>query len=159
MDRKGISPVIATVIIVAVTIAVSIAVAYWMGGLASFFTRFEKIEIGAAYAAWGGEGGDDLVITLSEVKNTGSADATITSILINGKLIEDYGLGITSSPSTPKLILAGGKLDNTYNGKLTITVPDVKTTPEKPPFTSGTTLSVTLHTASGRDYPVNVAVP
>ncbi|MGQ9461354.1 MAG: archaellin/type IV pilin N-terminal domain-containing protein, partial [Candidatus Bathyarchaeaceae archaeon] len=44
MDRRGISPVIATVIIVAVTIAVSIAVAYWMGGLASFFTRFEKIE-------------------------------------------------------------------------------------------------------------------
>jgi flagellin-like protein len=57
MDRRGISPVIATVIIVAVTIAVSIAVAYWMGGLASFFTRFEKIEIGSAYATYDSDAG------------------------------------------------------------------------------------------------------
>ena len=43
-SRKGISPVIATVILVAVAITVSVSVAYWMGGISSLYTRLEKIE-------------------------------------------------------------------------------------------------------------------
>ncbi|MEM3194444.1 MAG: archaellin/type IV pilin N-terminal domain-containing protein, partial [Candidatus Bathyarchaeia archaeon] len=49
-DRRGISPVVATVILVAVTIVVAVAVAYWMGGLTAIYTRFEKLEITSAYA-------------------------------------------------------------------------------------------------------------
>jgi len=45
VNRKGISPVIATVIIVAVTITVAIAISFWMGGIAGLYTRFEKLEI------------------------------------------------------------------------------------------------------------------
>ena len=158
MDRRGISPVIATVIIVAVTIAVSIAVAYWMGGLASFFTRFEKIEIGSAYASLNGTSG--FVIKLSSIKNTGSADATITSVLVNGKLTSDY----TSPTITVKYKDSGSETDFPATGipltsgssisYITLTVASGTA-----PFTSGTTLSVTLHTASGKDYPVNVALP
>jgi flagellin-like protein len=152
MDRRGISPVIATVIIVAVTIAVSIAVAYWMGGLASFFTRFEKIEIGTAYAT--GTETTGFTIKLSEIKNTGSADATVTAVHINGKLTSEWS-GITITPSPPQSIVSGGKLGT--DGTMTITIPTSLS--GKAPFTSGTTLSVTLHTASGKDYPVNVALP
>ncbi|MGC9096928.1 MAG: archaellin/type IV pilin N-terminal domain-containing protein, partial [Infirmifilum sp.] len=48
--RKGISPVIATVIIVAVTIAVAIAVAFWMTGIIGLFTgSVEKLEIVSLY--------------------------------------------------------------------------------------------------------------
>ena len=43
--RKGISPVIATVVLVAVTITVVIGVAYWLGGISSQYTSFEKVEI------------------------------------------------------------------------------------------------------------------
>lgn len=87
-DRKAISPVIATIIIVAVAIVMSIAVAYWMMGLTTTFTRYEKLEYTAAYVVptevhvnsdkinvWN--------VTL-KLKNTGTAVATINDILING---------------------------------------------------------------------------
>ncbi|RLF08230.1 MAG: hypothetical protein DRJ64_01405, partial [Thermoprotei archaeon] len=45
MNNKGISPVIATVIIVAVAIAISIAVAFWMTGIVGLFTGFEQVQI------------------------------------------------------------------------------------------------------------------
>jgi len=144
-NKKGISPVIATVIIVAVTIAVSIAVAYWMGGLTTYFTRFEKIEIGSAYAS---VNGTDYDIKLNTVKNTGSADASITAIYINGKLPTDF----TPNPTMPTLpipIVSGAQKD----------LITIKAAIGTPPFTAGTTLSITIHTASGKDYPVSVALP
>ncbi|MEM2812119.1 MAG: archaellin/type IV pilin N-terminal domain-containing protein, partial [Candidatus Bathyarchaeia archaeon] len=49
-NQKAVSPVIATIIIVAVAIVMSIAVAYWMLGLATTFTRYEKLEFISAYA-------------------------------------------------------------------------------------------------------------
>ncbi|MCJ7771405.1 DUF4352 domain-containing protein, partial [Candidatus Bathyarchaeota archaeon] len=52
-SRKGISPVIATVILVAVAITVSVSVAYWMGGISSLYTRLEKIEVQSAVATKG----------------------------------------------------------------------------------------------------------
>ena len=75
-SRKGISPVIATVILVAVAITVSVSVAYWMGGISSLYTRLEKIEIQSIVATKGVAG--NYTITLA-AKNTGSADATIVS--------------------------------------------------------------------------------
>ena len=45
LARKGISPVIATVIIVAVAIAISIAVAGWLMGLWSGFGQTESLKI------------------------------------------------------------------------------------------------------------------
>jgi len=45
LNRRGISPVIATIIIVAVAIAIAIAVAFWVVGIAGLFTRFEKLEL------------------------------------------------------------------------------------------------------------------
>lgn len=149
MDRRGISPVIATVIIVAVTIAVSIAVAYWMGGLASFFTRFEKIEIGTAYATGSESSGFEIILT--PIKNTGSADASITDVYINGKLLSTWS-GISVNVTLPASVVAGGKIN-----VMKISVPSSLS--GTAPFTSGTTLSITLHTASGKDYPVNVALP
>ncbi len=47
-NRKAISPVIATVILVAVAITVAIAVSYWMSGITSSYTKFEKVEIETA---------------------------------------------------------------------------------------------------------------
>ncbi|MBS7653197.1 type IV pilin, partial [Candidatus Bathyarchaeota archaeon] len=48
-DRRGVSPVIATIIIVAIAIVMALAVAYWMLGLGGAFTRFEKLEFQSAY--------------------------------------------------------------------------------------------------------------
>jgi len=50
LNKRGISPVIATIIIVAVAIAIAIAVAFWVVGIAGLFTRYEKLEISYIYA-------------------------------------------------------------------------------------------------------------
>ncbi len=50
------SPVIATVILVAVAITVAVAVAYWMGGIASQYTKFEKVEIQTGVCTWNKSG-------------------------------------------------------------------------------------------------------
>ncbi|RLF19674.1 MAG: DUF4352 domain-containing protein, partial [Thermoprotei archaeon] len=73
--RKGISPVIATVIIVSVAIAISVAVAFWMTGITGLFTRHERIEITNAYAEWN-ETADCWLVVL-QLRNSGSDDATI----------------------------------------------------------------------------------
>ena len=75
-ERKAISPVIATVILVAVAITVAVGVSYWMGGISSQYTQFEKVEIQTGYATYD-SGTENWNITLV-IKNSGSADATIT---------------------------------------------------------------------------------
>ena len=56
INKKGISPVIATVIIVSVAIAIAVAVAFWMTGITGLFTRYEKVEVTNAYADWDSSG-------------------------------------------------------------------------------------------------------
>jgi len=81
--RKGISPVIATVIIVAVTIAVAIAVAFWMTGLIGLFTgAVEKLEIVSATATALQQGGGWQITVIAS--NTGTTQTTIDTIFING---------------------------------------------------------------------------
>jgi flagellin-like protein len=144
-SRKGISPVIATVILVAVAITVSVSVAYWMGGISSLYTRLEKIEIQSIVAVKGVAG--NYTITLA-VKNTGSADATIDSVFINGKPLSQFS-GVTSN-------LAVGGTSCIAGGSATVRV-NVPANAGAP-FTVGTTLEVKLHTAAGKDYPQMVTL-
>ncbi len=81
--RKGISPVIATVIIVAVAIAIAVAVAFWITGIVGLYTRYEKLEIINAYADWNDTDGTWIIVL--QVRNAGSSDATIDEIFINGR--------------------------------------------------------------------------
>ncbi|MGQ9781957.1 MAG: hypothetical protein ACUVQ8_06895, partial [Nitrososphaeria archaeon] len=92
------------------------------------FTRFKKLEITSAYAT------STAVIVLN-VKNTGSADATITDIFINGKPLEDVNGGTVS----------GGVLPSLSSGDST----SITLTFTEGGFTSGVTVDVKVHTASG----------
>ncbi|MGC8836292.1 MAG: archaellin/type IV pilin N-terminal domain-containing protein, partial [Infirmifilum sp.] len=88
--RKGISPVIATVIIVAVTIAVAIAVAFWMTGIIGLFTgSVEKLEIISLYAQRNQNQNGWIVYI--RVKNTGTTPTSIDEIFINGVPHTDWG--------------------------------------------------------------------
>ncbi|MEM2307117.1 MAG: archaellin/type IV pilin N-terminal domain-containing protein [Candidatus Bathyarchaeia archaeon] len=143
-DRRGISPVVATVILVAVTIVVAVAVAYWMGGLTAIYTRFEKLEITAAYAE---QKNGNYAITLN-IKNSGSADATIDSILLNGKPPSEYlGKIINISPSLPLLVRVGNSTSITIEVEANA------------PFTAGTSIEVRIHTAAGQEYPKTITLP
>ena len=133
MRRRGISPVIATVILVAVAIAVAIAVAFWMTGIVGLFTGFEQLQIVSAYAETVNDGWNVTVV----VKNTGTAPATIDNIFINGKPASSYET-IPVSPGNSTTIIIKLSKDS---------------------FTSGQSVEIKIHTAGGKEYPKLVVLP
>ena len=167
-NRKAVSPVIATVILVSVTIVVAIAVAYWMTGVAGIYTRFEKVEIITSYAekaVWETDPitGDSILddppgllagLTGWEIemdlKNTGSDHATIVTVLVNGRKLgpEEYYFG--NSTIGDGVTVNAGK-----EGSLTIYLAcydDAKAETENNPE-SGVSVTVTLISANGKEYP------
>ncbi|MEM3714303.1 MAG: archaellin/type IV pilin N-terminal domain-containing protein [Nitrososphaeria archaeon] len=142
---KGVSPVVATVILIAITVAIAIAVAFWAAGLTGAFTRFERVEIVNAYTAKGS--GYTWTIYVY-IKNTGSADSTITDIFINGLSLTDAGGTLTGAITTPYVLLAGD------SKTLTISL----TSAAGRPYISGQTIEVKIHTASGAEYPKSVVL-
>ncbi|MEM1581471.1 MAG: archaellin/type IV pilin N-terminal domain-containing protein [Candidatus Bathyarchaeia archaeon] len=155
MDKRGISPVVATVILVAVTIVVAVAVAYWMGGITGLYTKFEKLEIVSIYAekadfTSGNTTTQGFKITVV-IKNTGSADATIDNVLLNGKLFNQY--------TNPVITVNGGNtvsIPINVGKQETITIEVSKATE---PFVSGVSIEVRLHSAAGQEYPKTVSLP
>ncbi len=85
--RKGISPVIATVIIVAVAIAISIAVAGWLMGLWSGFGQTESLKIFPD--SYANATADTFYII---VQNTGGSPAQIYKIEIAGKTFTQFSV-------------------------------------------------------------------
>ncbi len=161
---KAISPVIATVIIVAVAIAISIAVALWITGLTSSFTGVEKLEIVNAYAIWDDKDNSWKVVLL--VKNTGTKTATIDQIFINNKPGTISGTVSTGSdPNSPTVVNSDNIVLNT--GKSVYLVFYLKSADAKDrhsyivddTFSSGQTVSIVIHTASGGQYPATVTLP
>ena len=78
-SRKGLSPVVAAIILIAVTVAVSIAVAAWMGSMAVSDMKVSELTITQL------EFTDDSVVV--HVSNTGTSDVTVHRIRINGENI------------------------------------------------------------------------
>jgi len=137
-EKRGISPVIATVIIVAIAITVTIVVGLWITGSVGTFTRFERLEIISAYAEK-----TDTKFTIHLIaNNTGSAALTITEIFINGKPISKV------VNATDDATIRGQTIDPGKNIKGYIKLPIS--------FTSEQTVEIVLHTASGKDYSKNI---
>ena len=142
--RKGISPVIATVIIVAVTIAVAIAVAFWMTGIVGLFTGFEQLQIVTVY--------DDSNGIHMVVKNTGTSTVAITEVYVNGYPLTSVvttatfkcGNTTTLSSSSSITVKPGDQIqcDLTFKGQ-----------PSQFTVSPGSSLEVKLHSAGGKDYP------
>jgi len=148
MRRKGISPVIATVIIVAVAIAIAIAVAFWMTGIVGLFTNFEQVQIQSAYATGSAATGFTIKLT---VNNTGTAQAVIDNIFINNFPYSQIGVTVTP---TPPITLAPGT-----GAEITITIPPGTTLPNGGKLTDGSSVEVKIHTASGKEYPKLIVLP
>ncbi len=94
--RKGVSPVIATVILVAVTITVAVAVAYWMSGIAGQYTNFEQVKIQSSYASRLEESPTSTkfmgwIIEL-KLQNSGSSTSTLETVFVNDMPITEYGI-------------------------------------------------------------------
>lgn len=151
-NLKAVSPVIATIIIVAIAITMSIAVAYWLLGLGASFTKFEKVEFTTAYVNTGTYGnGTNYFQVVMDLKNTGTADATIdpSLILYNGKPASAYAQvpvpSFTMTTLQPGKSATGLKIDmqNVASGT----------------WSSGMTVEVMIHTTAGKDYPKVITLP
>ena len=154
-NRKAVSPVIATVILVAVAITISVAVAYWMGGISSQYTKFEKVEVVNAIVSSAGSGtAMTWTITMS-LKNTGTSAATITDLFIN-----DQPLGVSAvNPPVPTAgngswYAASPTIASGAAASFVVVVKNdvVGGTGPFKMLSSGTTVNFKLHSAGGMDY-------
>jgi flagellin-like protein len=76
-NSKGLSPVVASIILIAVTVAVSVVVAAWMGGMTiGLMGNAEQATISNL------DFSDPAAIGIT-VQNTGDSDVTITNAYIN----------------------------------------------------------------------------
>lgn len=152
--KRGVSPVIATVILVAVAITVAVAVAYWMSGIAGQYTSFEKVEIQGHYSKFT-PGVDPLPGQWEEfidLKNSGSADATITNVFINNIPLDDYTTSVTMTydgTTVPDLADISIPVAKGSEVGLVITIPE-----GTEGCTHGTTIDVKIVTAAGNQYPI-----
>jgi len=156
-NLKGVSTVIATIIIVAISIVMAIAVAYWVLGIGGSFTRFEKLEFTSAWASYSQSSGYTINLML---KNTGSASATIdaSSIMYNGKPDIAYGsfaptANLNTSalpiPKTRVTLEPGAAINATITLKNTVGTP----------WVSSMSVEVMIQTTAGRTYPKVVVLP
>jgi len=164
--RRAVSPVIATVIIVAVTITVAVAVSYWMSGIASQYTSFEKVEIQTAICKYR-ETGDtgppataavDHWAIVIDLKNSGTKAATLTNIFVND--VETGYIDVATPASGASGILAQLDRTATTGGDDPLHIESGVTDwvtvwiveGEYMKLTSGTTINIKIHSASGMDY-------
>jgi len=165
-ERRAISPVIATVILVAVAITVAVGVSYWMSGIAGQYTAFEKVEIQTAICSKNAP--DDWVIEI-QLKNSGTAAATLTNIFINEIEVDTYSATwVTGDPDTPPIAvdsLAVTDMTQTETiesgaTKTIVVCIDGPLSTETPSpgvnqwqsVSSGTTINIKIHSAGGMDY-------
>jgi flagellin-like protein len=162
--RKGISPVIATVIIVAVTIAIAIAVAFWMTGIIALFTgAVEKLEVVSATATPQPGGGWQITVI---ARNTGTTQTTIDMIFINGiqaavwqnaqfNLVAGQQLPCLQNP--PQIMQGNNPLVPGAQVQIQIILQQggcgsFNALP-------GVSLEVKLHTTGGKEYPKLLTLP
>jgi len=149
-DRRGISPVITTVIIVAVGITIAIAVALWMTGLVGAFMGYEKIEIRSAYPA-PADNGWTVTITAA---NTGSSPAAIDNIFVNNIPIADWNIvsDPECKPDNPIRINVGDQ------AQIVLNIPQGAQAPGQT-LVSGVTVQIKLHSTGGKEYFTSVVLP
>jgi flagellin-like protein len=145
-SRRAISPVIATVILVAVAITVAVAVAYWMGGIAGQYTKFEKVEIQTGICTY------NITNTYWKIelklKNTGTATSTMVAAFINDVEVvtydnDDYTVNSTSTSLNPTATTIESGESATINFYIGL---GYKT------LSAGTTVNIKIHSAGGMDY-------
>jgi len=153
--RRAVSPVIATVILVAVTITVAVAVSYWMSGISSQYTQFEKVEIQSGYATLStvALGNVEWVMTI-ELKNSGTATATLIKVFINDIPVTDYTVsgGLNGQLSASDVTGTSVETDGTPILSGVEDTVYVYIGNSYPNLSPGTTVNIKLHSAGGMDY-------
>ncbi len=133
-QRKGISPVIATVILIAITLIAAIAIAGFVFGLFGSFTSGARVSGSASCT---GTTAISCVVTLS---NTGTAATTVTGATITFGANTNLALALGSATSP---ITAGQNNPYTWTASPTSAA------------SSGETFLITVSLANGGSVPVS----
>jgi len=144
---RGISPVIATIILASIAITVGLALAFWMSGIAGTYTHVEQVEIQNALCASYGFPGD-WNITLT-VKNTGTTEVTLLNLFINEQEVDTYGVPVpytfsdewATTMTSTQVLQSGETLDI-----------QVFLDHDRSTLSSGTAVNLRIHGASGMDF-------
>jgi hypothetical protein len=150
-NRKGLSKIIAPIILVAVTVTVALGV-YWVGDVSSNYMSFEKIMIEAGYSVLvpSDIGGWEMTLLL---KNTGTHAANIFNVVINEtpiSLSDTGGAGFAdASPGTVlcNIPLSGLEIVPGETRTVKIWIDD-----DFASLSSNTVVNVVLRSRSGIDY-------
>ena len=137
-QRKGISPVIATVILIAITLIAAIAIAGFVFGLFGSFTSTARVSGTATCVS----GASSLTCTLT-LSNTGTAATTITGVTITYGTETNLALGPATTTTAP--ITAGQ--DNVY--------PGLTPAASVAGSSSGETFLMTVTLANGGSIPIS----
>ena len=89
-QHKGLTPVIAIIIIVATSITIAVAVSYYLKGVSTQYAKVEKIEIQYGYCTWNSTGGYWKIELL--LKNTGTTTVSFQEAFVNNVRIQNYGV-------------------------------------------------------------------
>lgn len=143
--RKAVSPVIATVILVAVAITVAVGVSYWMGGISSQYTQFEKVEIQSGVCVVDANG--NWTVTM-KLKNTGTATATMNSIFINDVEVDTYNTTAVAGSWTTDMTEAYS-IESGNSKTIHVYISSGKSGVY---LSSGTTVNIKIHSSGGMDY-------
>jgi hypothetical protein len=130
-----------------VAITVAVAVAYWMGGIAGQYTKFEKVEIQSAVCT---NNGTFWTIEM-KMKNTGTATSSLISAFINEVEVDNYDetgpvalAWATNINQTVTTVITSGDTVTVYfwmDSARAVTT-----------LTSGTTVNIKIHSSGGMDY-------
>jgi len=136
-SKRGVSPVIATIVIVIVALAVSMGGGVWLAGTVPAFAMYEELKVRSSFI----ENSDTAVFY---VKNTGNAEATIDMMLVNGREPDGSGWSAASTQLKP-------------GDEAIITVKASQYPIEA--FTPGIVYDFTIGTAAGGKYPAKARAP
>ena len=141
--KKGISPILATVILIAVTLVVAVGVIGWVMGIWGSMGKTETLKIISG----------NITLNMTENKatlyldviNQGTTDATIHKVVVAGQEFSGSNIKVYSpngSPTNTQTIPADGKI-------YTVEVTDLNYNN----YSAGVSYSVTVITKAGNQYP------
>jgi len=141
--RRGIEPVVVTVILIAVAVALAIAIAFWASGLLFSSGRLKRLNMENIYVTYE-PAINEWTIHING-KNTGSDIVSIVEVTINGRPYTS--LNAQLSITLPYIIYSGEEF--TFDIKL----------PKNTMFSHGQTIEIALTLDNGVIFKQDIKLP
>ncbi|MBS7619832.1 hypothetical protein KEJ21_04205, partial [Candidatus Bathyarchaeota archaeon] len=148
-SRRGLSPVVATIILVSIVIVVSIAIAFWSSGVSSSYYKSERVEIIHSSCVYLN---DTWVISLS-LKNTGSSNVLVKQCFINDLEVDSYGARTPGQGRSCTDIPEDGlRMSSGESASIMVYIDGPEFSGSYGTLSAGTSVNLKLLTSSGMAY-------